>query len=180
MQAVAYREPAEGFLELLEGTNINQQTLLATDYLNHFNEAVMLLELIPDMPEMLCDARQWRPKSYCDHFHDSDFRDKDLACEAYDQAPPRFKLPFDLTRKALDRRIGSAIAQADALVSTGSEIALRLRLEEDCAAIRELISVASGIINGCEVRADGAADRFAPPKSPEKVLAQNDIDALFD
>jgi len=36
--------------------NINEKTLLATDYLNHFNEFVMVLDLIPDMPDCLKDA----------------------------------------------------------------------------------------------------------------------------
>ena len=36
---------------LLSAANINPRTGLATDYLNHFNEAVMLLEMVPDMPE---------------------------------------------------------------------------------------------------------------------------------
>ena len=57
----------------LIGTNINEKTLLATDYLNHFNELVMVLDLIPDMPECLEDARGWMPKSYEDHFADSQF-----------------------------------------------------------------------------------------------------------
>ncbi len=35
----------------LRAANINPRTGLATDYLNHFNEAVMLLEMVPDMPE---------------------------------------------------------------------------------------------------------------------------------
>ena len=35
----------------LRAANINPHTGLATDYLNHFNEAVMLLEMVPDMPE---------------------------------------------------------------------------------------------------------------------------------
>ena len=34
----------------LRAANINPRTGLATDYLNHFNEAIMLLEMIPDMP----------------------------------------------------------------------------------------------------------------------------------
>src|SRR5262249_53928612 len=53
--------------------NINPVSLLATDYLNHFNEAVMLLELIPDMPDMLTDAKRWAPKPYKQHFRDSGF-----------------------------------------------------------------------------------------------------------
>ena len=32
----------------VRGSNINEETLLATDYLNHFNEAIMLLELVTD------------------------------------------------------------------------------------------------------------------------------------
>ncbi|MDP3655070.1 MAG: hypothetical protein Q8R67_25705, partial [Rhodoferax sp.] len=34
---------------LLRAANINPRTGLATDYLNHFNEAIMLLEMVPDM-----------------------------------------------------------------------------------------------------------------------------------
>jgi len=74
--------------ERVRGSNINEKTLLATDYLNHFNEFVMLLDLIPDMPDCLEDARAWEPKCYKDHFLDSQFSDRDLAIEAYDRAPP--------------------------------------------------------------------------------------------
>lgn len=42
---------AAAWAERLRVANINPRTGLATDYLNHFNEAVMLLEMIPDMPE---------------------------------------------------------------------------------------------------------------------------------
>ena len=53
---------------LVRGKNINQNTLLATDYLNHFNEIIMLLEMVPSMPECYEDAAGWRPKSYAEHF----------------------------------------------------------------------------------------------------------------
>jgi len=36
---------------VLRAANINPPTGLATDYLNHFSEAVMLLEMVPVMPE---------------------------------------------------------------------------------------------------------------------------------
>ena len=42
---------------LVRGKNINETTLLATDYLNHFNEIIMVLELVPDMPECLEEAQ---------------------------------------------------------------------------------------------------------------------------
>ena len=37
--------------ERLAAANINPKTRLASDYLNHFNEAIMLLDLLPSMPE---------------------------------------------------------------------------------------------------------------------------------
>ena len=62
-----------------EGTNVNPQTLLATDYLNHFNEIVMLLEMLPDLPDCLEDVQAWRPKSYAEHFTASAVADRELA-----------------------------------------------------------------------------------------------------
>ena len=58
--------------ELL-AANINPRTGLATDYLNHFNEAVMLLEMIPDMPECAEDFLGWQPLTYREHFTASHF-----------------------------------------------------------------------------------------------------------
>ena len=54
--------------------NINPRTGLATDYLNHFNEAIMLLEMIPDMPECAEDFLLWYPLSYREHFTASQFQ----------------------------------------------------------------------------------------------------------
>ena len=55
----------------LQGTNINGTTLLATDYLNHFNEVIMLIEMVPDMPDIIEDVLAWEPKTYVRHFADS-------------------------------------------------------------------------------------------------------------
>ena len=41
---------AAAWHDRLEGTNINQSKLLATDYLNHFNEVVLLIEMLPSAP----------------------------------------------------------------------------------------------------------------------------------
>ena len=68
----------------LVAANINPRTGLATDYLNHFNEAIMLLEMIPDMPECAEDFLNWRPLSYSEHFTASSFSARDLAIEAYE------------------------------------------------------------------------------------------------
>src|SRR5215813_12465452 len=81
--------------EQLKAANINPRTGLATDYLNHFNEAVMLLEMVPDLPDCAEDFLQWRPLSYPEHFTASNFKARDLAIEAYEAADPAVRAEFD-------------------------------------------------------------------------------------
>ena len=52
-------------------TLVNPVSGLANDYLNLFNELVMMLEQIPQMPELLQDLLAWKPVSYQDYFRDS-------------------------------------------------------------------------------------------------------------
>src|SRR5436309_14573519 len=80
---------------VLRAANINPRTGLATDYLNHFNEAVMLLEMVPDMPECAEDFLTWSPLSYAEHFTASNFKARDLAIEAYEKAEPSVRAQFD-------------------------------------------------------------------------------------
>src|SRR3978361_1983010 len=80
---------------LLRAANINPRTGLAPDYLNHFNEAVMLLEMIPDMPECAEDFFRWRPLSYAEHFTASHFRARDLAISAYNSTDEHIRTEFD-------------------------------------------------------------------------------------
>src|SRR6202165_5806635 len=79
----------------LRAANINPRTGLAPDYLNHFNEAVMLLEMVPDMPECAEDFLGWHPLSYAEHFTASNFRARDLAIEAYNSADEHIRAEFD-------------------------------------------------------------------------------------
>ena len=92
---------------MLRTANINPRTGLATDYLNHFNEAIMLLEMIPDMPECAEDFLTWSPLSYAEHFWASNFKARDLAIEAYECADPKIRAEFDnITYHDLDPDCG--------------------------------------------------------------------------
>src|SRR6201981_667806 len=97
-----------------KAANINPQTGLATDYLNHFNEAIMLLEMIPDMPECAEDFQQWQPLSYAEHFTASNFKARDLAISAYDSADPDIRAEFDhvtMTMTSILTAVGDAMRQ---------------------------------------------------------------------
>jgi len=93
----------------LADANINPESFLATDYLNHFNEIVMLMEMLPDMPDMLEEALEWQPKGYQGHFRDSSFQAKDLAIEAYDMAPKSIRDIFETIIGQLDQTILSTL-----------------------------------------------------------------------
>src|SRR5258705_9996180 len=79
----------------LGAANINPGPGLATDYLNHFNEAIMLLEMIPDMPECAEDFLGWHPLSYREHFKASNFKARDFAITAYDSTDASIRTEFD-------------------------------------------------------------------------------------
>lgn len=150
-QSPAQTEPADRFAELqarVRGTNISEQTLLATDYLNHFSEIVMLIEMIPDSPELLETAREWRPKTYQEHFADSAFSDKELAIEAYEFVPPCYRAPFEETIARIDRLVPTAIERLIAALDSGQTEEAPRVAQTAAAAIGKLIDRASGIIHG--------------------------------
>jgi len=133
---------------LVRGKNINQNTLLATDYLNHFNEIIMLLEMVPSMPECYADAAEWRPKSYADHFRDSCFSDAELAILAYENAPANYRQAFDATVAAMDRLVLEAMPRIKKLIDAGEEGPLQVGVEGVTRKLQSFVDVASSIING--------------------------------
>jgi hypothetical protein len=129
----------------LRAANINPRTGLATDYLNHFNEAIMLLEMIPDMPECAEDFLGWQPLSYCEHFTASNFRARDLAIEAYDSADQTIRAEFDNLTSAMTSiltAVGDAMRQA-------KQDKTRATLAEQATGwVKPLVMLAGGVING--------------------------------
>ena len=105
----------------VRGTNINEKTLLATDYLNHFNEIIMLLEMVPGAPEFFADCKEWAPKSYAAHFRDSAFADKELAILAYEHAPQPFRRRFDTAIARMNAYVAEAMAEIERAVGDGDE-----------------------------------------------------------
>ena len=129
----------------LRAANINPRTGLATDYLNHFNEAVMLLEMVPDMPECADDFLEWHPLSYAEHFTASNFKARDLAISAYEQADPAIRAEFDqltTTMTSILTAVGQAMREA-------SQDKTRAKLAEQAIHwVKPLVMAAGGVING--------------------------------
>lgn len=188
---------------LVRGKNIHEDTLLATDYLNHFNEIIMLLGLVADMPECLEDALAWSPKPYEDHFSDSGFQDKALAILAYENAPRRYREPFDQLVTQMDATVLSSLSRIEQATKDNDMDRLGHIVSGVTGKLQRLVDVASAIIHGrvmvsgqdeidallAEVENDEtdaqAEDAGGPPTpdvaaSNDDATNQTDIDALFD
>lgn len=101
-------DPVE-FSALLDGTNINPETFLATDFLNNLNELIMLIGLAADMPDIVEEIREWQPLSYADHFAHSGFPHPELAIAGWHRAQPA-------RRAALEQLVDGIAGQIDATV----------------------------------------------------------------
>jgi hypothetical protein len=136
---------AEARAARLRAANINPRTGLATDYLNHFNEAIMLLEMIPDMPECAEDFLGWSPLSYREHFTASNFKARDLAIEAYDSANADVRTEFDNITSSMT----SILTAVGAAMREASQDQTRATLAEQATGwVKPLVALAGGIING--------------------------------
>jgi hypothetical protein len=120
------RPDAEARAARLRAANINPHTGLATDYLNHFNEAIMLLEMIPDMPECSEDFLLWYPL-------------------AYESADEHIRAEFDNITGAMT----SILTAVGAAMREVRQDKTRARLAEQATGwVRPLVALAGGIING--------------------------------
>ena len=131
--------------------NINPNTGLATDYLNHFNEAIMLLELIPDMPECAADFLGWRPRSYREHFEASNFRARELAVGAYDSTNPVLRTEFD---KITGTMTSILTAVAAAMREAKQDRTRAILAQQATGWVKPLVTLAGSMINGSGHSAD--------------------------
>jgi hypothetical protein len=136
----------------LAAANINPKTGLATDYLNHFNEAIMLLDLLPQMPECIVELIGWEPLSYEEHFQGSHFKDKELAIAAYEAADTAARAKLD---ELADTMNALLVATCETFQNRASlDIATSLAAET-AARLKPLVARAGAIINGYNIAQSG-------------------------
>ena len=149
----------------LKAANINPKTGLATDYLNHFNEGIMLLEMIPAMPECAGDFLSWQPLTYAEHFVASNFRRRDLAISAYNAAPDGIRVPFD---EVCDTMTSILLAIRDAVAGSQQDVT-KTRLAENAVGwLKPLVAKAGGMINGAS---EAEADEAQPQSDVDMIMS---------
>lgn len=143
-------------------STINPRTGLSTDYLNHFTEAVMVLEMGITMPDCLDELRAWRPRTYREHFAASRFAGRDAVIAAYEAADPAVRDQLDGAAETLNAVLLDACSTVLALRDTAHVEPLARRA---VAWSKPLIARAAGIINGANAAAE--------------TQPQSAVDALF-
>jgi hypothetical protein len=132
----------------LAAANINPKTGLATDYLNHFNEAIMLLDLLPETPECIVELIGWEPLSYEEHFAASHFKDKELAIAAYGVAEPIARVRLD---ELADTMNALLVATCETFQRRSSLDAANALAAETAARLKPLVARAGAVINGYDL-----------------------------
>jgi hypothetical protein len=129
---------------------VNPASGLANDYLNLFNEIVMMIEQLPTMPELIDDILQWRPVTYQAYFSRSVLPGRTSALEAYRDLDAAFRRDFEAVVADLDRRaVGAVVAIRRQHKLTGASSSGPMG--EICGrageALREVLLKATDLVN---------------------------------
>jgi hypothetical protein len=149
----------------LADANINPATGLATDYLNHFNEAIMLLEMLASCPDCRDDLLAWQPMSYRQHFEASRFKGRAMAIAAYDSADANVRGCLDALAGAMTAVLATTRAAMSADMPHDAAAALANRA---AALLKPLVARAGAVINGEDNADDG--DRASPQAAVDRLM----------
>jgi hypothetical protein len=152
----------------LVAANVNPRTGFATDYLNHFNEAIMLLELMAEVPECRDDFFSWQPKKYDEHFATSKFKHRNVAIAAYSKADPALRQRLDTLATSMNEILMATREVMRQDGCSGSVIAIA-----DLAVrwVKPLVARAGEVINGTEAEQQAARRDATPQLAVDALLA---------
>ena len=148
-------------VERLQGTSINPKTFLSTDYFNHFNGVIMILDMLPDLPELMPEVEAWSFVTYPEHFDRSGLSIAELAKEAYRHCPEAIRAGFEDLVGEMRQAVEQARAELRSLTALGTERFAALA-RQSAAQLQCYVVQGSSLINGTNAAPD-----------------QADIDALF-
>jgi hypothetical protein len=98
-------------LEARAAALVNPESGLANDYLNHFNEILLLIENLPALlPEMIDEILAWRPIGYRDYFKNSPLPGSQETLQIYDGLDEAFRRDFETMIELLDKIVLKSIA----------------------------------------------------------------------
>ncbi len=126
---------------------VNPLSGLANDYLNGFNEIITLIEMLPEMPDLVADIQAWRPKSYRAYFEDQAHPAAKAAQIAYDRMNPKLQQDFEAVIAELDRLATGTVAAIRHQLKQGKAPALTDLCARAGQAMRKILKLATNMVN---------------------------------
>jgi hypothetical protein len=134
-------------LEKRASALVNPASGVANDYMNHFNEILLMIENLPALlPEMVDEMLAWRPVSYRAYFESSPLPGSVEVLEIYDSLEEDFRRDFESMVELLDKIILESIGvisthrrddgtiEADEIGETCARLSAQLRTVLDRTA----------------------------------------------
>jgi hypothetical protein len=129
-------------------TTIDNGTLLSTDYFNAFNEVIMLLGMMPDMPEMFDEVRGWHFRTYEEHFRESGLGIAPLAIEAYGHVEPPVRAEFERNIAQLRLTVETARETLAQMMDRGELERFKYSAIDYSMQLQALVDAGSAIVHG--------------------------------
>ena len=156
-------------LEARAAALVNPESGIANDYLNHFNEILLLIENLPVLlPEMIEDIMRWKPVGYIEYFTKSPLPGSAEALKIYDSLDKSFRDDFE-----------SMIELLNTIVVSSIEVVFKYRLPDgsiDPEAIGEICEQYSAVLRAV---LDRLADLVNHGSAPPLERPQNMADRLL-
>lgn len=150
----------EEYRQKVAGINIDANSLLSTDYFNTFNSVIMVLDMLPDVPDMLEEIEQWRFLDYTAHFKESGLDFANLAIEAYAYAPPKLREAFERKANGIRIIIEYTAHILRQLLLTGETQAFANIARSTVIQLRAMIEEGNGIVHGGGTMDQSEIDMF--------------------
>jgi hypothetical protein len=173
-------KPAERQQLLVEAANlINPVSDLANDYLNHFNEVLLLIENLPVLlPEMVDELLTWQPASYRTYFERSPLPGGHAAIALYDNLDAPFRELFESRIAAVNALALAATDIIRAQQRMAGELQpqdIEILCERMSVALRGALAHAADLVNHgrrCAVETPQTlADRLMATAAPDLQLS---------
>ncbi len=141
---------------------------LSTDYLNHFGEALMLIEMACSNPDMIGELCAWQPTSYREHFSASDLRCAAAALAAYDRLDDTARRAFETLCSAMTRLVDTVILT---LRDIGDTAAAQPVIDVAAVAFHNLLGRATAFINSGGDMHTAAYDKIELQVAIDRIIA---------
>jgi hypothetical protein len=144
-------------LESRAAALVNPASGVANDYMNHFNEILLMIENLPALlPEMVDEMLAWKPVSYRAYFETSPLPGSAATLEIYDSLDEDFRRDFESMIELLDKIIMESISIISAHRREDGTIEAE-EIEETCARLSAQLRVV------LDRTADLVNHGYAPP-----------------